>query len=200
MINLYTSYFISEDKKRQSEIDLCLKKNIENDLIKTIYLIIEEPIEFNIPKIKTVLIKGRPTYNVFFDLINQNTTENEWNIISNTDIYFDNTLHLLKKYSKSYCLALTRYEVTQTGIRFLNLKDSQDCWIFKGNIRKIEGDFTLGTAGCDNAIANRIWKSGYQVINPSKSIKSYHVHTSQHRTYDVNAKVPQPYLLLNPCA
>lgn len=197
-MNLWTSYFVSENQLRQNEINFCLQKNIENNIIKTIYLICEEPIEQSHPKVKCILIKGRPTYNVFFHLINQYSEPEEWNIISNSDIYFDHTLIHLNKYSNACAIALTRWEVLQSGIKFLNRADSQDCWMLKGKLRKINGDFQLGKAGCDNAIANRLKMTGYQVINPSKTIKSYHVHNSNVRTYSVNERVAQPYLILNP--
>ena len=34
----------------------------------------------------------------------------------------------------------------------------------------------------------------YKVINPSLSIKTYHMHSSEYRTYDVNNRVDGPYL------
>lgn len=205
MFNLFVSYFNSSDPKRQLEIDTCLAKNNALGLIKAIYVLTEEPIDlskFNSDKIKPILIKSRPNYNNLFELVRQYTSANDWNIISNSDIYFDESAIFVNKYrsNKKLCFALCRWEVVGKTINFLNRKDSQDCWIFKGHPTNVNGDFNLGVAGCDNAIADRFWKAGYDVINPSKTIKTYHLHESQTRTYDPNVKVPQPYKLLTPTA
>lgn len=201
MINLFTSYFLVSNQERQAEYDECLKRNIKCVAIDKIYLLIESPTDIEIlkhKKVKTILIKGRPTYNVFFELINKYSGFDDWSIVSNSDIYFDDTIMGLESYSNKYCLALTRWEVKPHCIEFLNRVDSQDCWIIKGKINNVQGNFELGKCGCDNAIAHRLTQAGYNVINPSKTIKSYHIHNSNHRTYNVNNKVPQPYRLLTP--
>lgn len=201
MINLFTSYFITANPERQKEIDQCLLYNLRCKDIGHVYLLIEAPMELKIlvhRKITTILIKGRPTYNVFFEIINRTAGKDEWNIISNSDIYFDETLNHLGKYGHKDCLALTRWEVKPHCIEFLNRVDSQDCWIVKGHVINVSGNFALGTCGCDNAIAYKFFAGGYNVINPSKTLKTYHLHNSNIRTYDTNHKVPQPYKLLTP--
>lgn len=205
MFNLYTSYFNSDNPKRQEEIDRCLQKNIQLDLIKRIYLLIEDPEliinlnnKFDCKKIRFILIKGRPIYNTFFELMRKYSKPEEWNAIANSDIYFDDTLFFLDKYKSNQCLALTRWEVKESRIEFLNRWDSQDVWIVKGKPLYVDGDFELGRAGCDNAIAERFYRVGYDVINPSRTIKTYHVHASNHRTYNPNERVAQPYKLLTP--
>lgn len=201
MTNLFTSYFLTANPDRQKEIDDCLLNNLKCEQIDKLFLLIEAPMDLDIlkhEKITTILIKGRPTYSVFFELINKHSNKEDWNIISNSDIYFDETLTSLDRYGNKHCLALTRWEVKPHCIEFLNRVDSQDCWMVKGHVINVQGNFSLGTCGCDNAIAHRFYQGGYNVINPSKTIKTYHIHNSNIRTYDVNVKVPQPYKLLTP--
>jgi hypothetical protein len=60
---------------------------------------------------------------------------------------------------------------------------TQDAWLFKtplnmicssgGNIHN-HCDFELGFLGCDNAIADRLYKSGYKVINQPLTYKIFH--------------------------
>lgn len=210
MIRLFTSYYIDSSQSRQKEINQCLKRNIDNKHIDEIVLLIEYPIDLkeNIhlmnKKIKTVLIHSRPFYNVFFNLINDLTGPKDWNIIANSDIFFDETIALIDgKYSdlKRICLALTRWDVQIDGkVNFLNQRDSQDTWVAQGQILKVDGDFMMGQPGCDNAIAERFKRVGYSVINPSKTIKTYHLHNSGVRNYNPNNKVPQPYYLIQPTA
>lgn len=199
MINLFTSYFRSDNAFRQNELDMCLNKNIACKEIDRIYLLCDQPTEVpSHPKITPIYIRHRPTYDVMFSFVNSYTGDQDYNVIANSDIYFDETLKLVNQYNPNYCLALTRWEVEKTGIRFLNRRDSQDVWIFKGKARDVKGDFGLGVPGCDNAIAFRFEQAGYKVINPSRTIKTYHLHQSGVRTYNVNVKVPQPYKLIEP--
>lgn len=202
MINLYTSYYIDPSPARQAELDECLHQNILNNHINKIFLLLEYPIvneQFNSGKINIIYIKGRPEYNTFFEIINENTSQDDWNIIANSDIFFDHTIDHLNKYDHSNVIVLCRWDVFPNGlIKFLNSRDSQDSWIVKGKIENVNGNFYLGKAGCDNAIADRFNRAGYKVINPSKTIKTYHLHNSGVRSYNPNDRVPQPYYLIPP--
>ena len=44
---LITTYYTSRNINRQSEIDICLKKNFENKYIKKIYLLNDEIFDLN---------------------------------------------------------------------------------------------------------------------------------------------------------
>lgn len=203
MFNLFTSYYFDKSPERQKELDECLIRNTELDEITKLYVVTEEGVDSKLlyhKKIINIVIKSRPTYNTFFELIRMFCGSDDWNIIANSDIYFDATLLevLKRKSNKPLCFALTRWEVEKDKIHFLNRPDSQDSWIFKGKPPRIDGDFTLGTCGCDNAIAYRFHAAGYDVINPSKTIKTYHLHESNVRHYNINNKVKQPYKILNP--
>lgn len=203
MIRLFLSYYLDKNKDRQRELDECLFRNIENPLINEIHLLLEYPSDEELitdKKIITAHIKSRPSYSVFFDYINSiNPAPNDISILANSDIYFDDTLSLLGKYSDKQVLALCRYDIKDNKAVFMNSWDSQDTWIFKGKIRQVpDSDFSLGKAGCDNAIANRLERAGYSVINPSRTIKTYHLHETQVHNYNPNDKIPQPYKLLTP--
>ena len=202
MFNLYTSYFHDSDPRRQQELNTCLQKNIDNKLINKIYLLLDQPLTTSetkySDKIVPIYLRSRPLYNTIFDLMRTHQNDEDFGAIANSDIYFDETIKEVFKYGSNICLALTRYEVEKTGIRFLNRKDSQDVWIVKGKPRAVKGDFGMGVPGCDNAIAWRFEQAGYVVINPSQTIRTYHLHQSNKRNYDVNTKVPLPYKLIMP--
>lgn len=51
---------------------------------------------------------------------------------------------------------------------------------------------------CDNAIANRLENAGYNVLNPSKDIRTFHLHNSGIRNYTSKDRVPPPYKLIHP--
>lgn len=204
MIRLFISYYIDKVEARQKELDECLSKNLSNPLIDEIHLLLEYPVDEEITrhkKIHKVHVKSRPSFAVFFEYINSITRPEDVSIVANSDIYFDDTLSLLGKYSDTFALALCRYDIKKDKVVFMNSWDSQDTWVFKGKVREVpDSDFSLGKAGCDNAIANRLYRSGYNVINPSRTIKTYHLHQVPVTNYNPNDKIPQPYKFLTPTA
>lgn len=216
--NLITSYYKDKVAERQQEIDDCLLFNIKNEEIDRIILIVsfkDEKQLYNLTKskkIKKIVTEKRPTYNDFFALT-QNYPE-DINAISNSDIIFNQpSVNQLKEYawSKKYCFALSRWdlvrdengEVLFTKAVHFNRSDSNDCWLFKGAVPKIEGaDFTLGIAGCDNRINYLLLQSGYLTYNPSKNVVTFHYHLSGVRNYVVDidkTRIPPPYHLIPTC-
>ncbi len=186
MINFFTNYYIDKNSDRQQELDLCLHNNFENKLLNVVVL----------------SDSNRLTYNDFFNVINKYTDLDDINIIANSDIYFDESIEYALSLKAKQCYALSRWDINsdRTATHF-NRSDSQDCWIFRGKITGVAGNFFLGYRGCDNRIAHEIRQAGWEISNPSLTIKSYHLHLSGIRNYTViNDKflVPPPYLTLTP--
>jgi hypothetical protein len=120
--------------------------------------------------------------------------ESDISIIANSDIYFESLDHF-EMIKENEVYALSRWD----GNILYDHDDSQDAWVFRGQIKPIEDSyFSLGIPGCDNAIAERIARAGYTVLNPSRSIKSIHLHSSNIRNYDRKTTVAKPYLLIKP--
>jgi hypothetical protein len=151
----------------------------------------------NIYHDKLITIKQhiRPTYSDIFSIINNISNEDDINVLSNSDIYFDDTVKLLNCIRLNECYALSRYE---NNTILINGYGSQDTWVFKGKIKNINANFFLGVPGCDNRIAYEIQQVGYNVMNPSLSIKTHHVHKSCRNwsSGDANTISP-PYLYVN---
>jgi len=145
MVNLYTSFYQDKDPKRQKELLYCLTKNIENPLIDNIFLIVEGEVKLPINGKLIIIEANRPTYRNFFDLINDTVTSpNDISILSNADIYFNDTLQLIDLREKQ-CIALSRWDKRKDGLRLHNERYSQDTWIFKGKIRNVRFcDFFMG--------------------------------------------------------
>lgn len=137
--------------------------------------------------------EGRPTFAELFRLCKPGML----NVIANSDIFFERIAHAPKE---GEVWALSRYDVDPTGAAMLwNHRDSQDCWIVNGGPHDIEahtaiarkdGDahdieipFTPGVAGCDNKLMHVLRMAGYKVTNPAKTIRTYHLHLSQYRSY-----------------
>jgi hypothetical protein len=183
MIRLIYNYYEDKNPIRKKEIDFCLQKNLDN------------------PHIKTIIVESdaKPTYQYFFKKINDLTSPEDVNIMCNSDIFFDDTIALAEGIRSKQFYALLRWEYMPNGtVQFNERGDSQDTWIVRGKIENVYGDFTLGIRGCDNRIAYEFQKAGYDVINPSRSIKTYHVHNSGIRNYTMAQVIPPPYYTLMP--
>jgi hypothetical protein len=190
VINLFINYFDHQDKRRKREIEYCLKKNKENPLIDNI----------------TILNKnGYCTYGDF--LREMAKYPKDINIISNLDVYFDETIKLAEEIGEGECYALTRWEFVNGKVVDFNARHgrpsppewSQDAWIFRGSVLAGKFDkvkalnkhqritelipFTLGIPGCDNKFAALLKEQGLKVTNPSKDIKAIHVHKESRRSY-----------------
>lgn len=179
MIRLFYNYYEDKNPVRKKEIDYCFQRNLENRLLTTV--VIESP--------------SKLTYDFLFEQINKITGPNDINIICNSDIFFDETIALANSIRSNQVYALSRWDwFGDNRSVFFDRPDSQDTWITKGKVQNVFGGFTLGRLGCDNRIAHEFEKSGYKISNPSKSIKTHHVHGSMIRTYSRNDPVPGPYL------
>lgn len=184
MIRLFQNLYTDKNPIRQKELDYCLTRN------KNLFGgqgFIKSKVD-------------RPTFRQLFEQINSIAEPDDISIIANSDIFFESFFDFsLIKQNEAWCLS--RWEYIKGNPVLYDHADSQDVWAFRGQINEVpDCDFGLGKPGCDNAIAERIQRSGYKVLNPSKSIKSIHLHTSGIRNYS-HAKDPaieKPYLLIAP--
>lgn len=191
---------------RQQELEKCFILNLANPLIQKIYCWLDNMDEghelLNHPKITLVGGTRRPTYKDYFNTVNKLTTPNDINCIANSDIYFDEEgIKLIERHIQiNECYALSRWDVLGEGVvKLFDRPDSQDVWLFKGKIKDVpNSNFTQARGGCDNSIAHWLWKAGYSVVNPSKDIRTYHLHNSGIRNYTSKDRVLPPYKLIQP--
>lgn len=202
MINLFVCIYPELDRARQNELLSCLQYNLDNAKIDRVFLI-EEPktnIEVEAKKSEVIKVKTRPSFAQIFEIINAKTKDNDINIIANSDIFFDeHSISNLRFIQQNECYALTRWDVeTDKTATFMNRRDSQDTWVFKGRIKPIDANFNMGVPGCDNAIAYKIQQAGYIIKNPSISVKTFHLHADESRQWHGTEPIQPPYLLLEP--
>lgn len=207
MVNIFVSVYKEPNETRNKELVHCLLQNINNENVDKVYILLEPSSEYKPESSKEVVIQlhKRPTFGSYFEVVNSVSGREDINIIINSDIYFDKeSIELIKSnLSNNQCFALTRYDVHEDSTHtFLGRRDSQDSWCFKGKIRysAMMRNFHLGKPGCDNRIAHEIQKARYKITNPSKTIKSYHLHNSQVKSYERTADhiVKPPYLRIDP--
>jgi hypothetical protein len=222
-INLFTSFYKDKNQARFNELIYCLNKNISNNF-NTIHILAEGSEDFqlcsnlyqqsikglsNVPYLTIHNVISRPTFSDFFDIMSLDKYKDSINVLANTDIFFDNLDVIKECFEKidknNTCLALSRWDTGENISEAIHFErpDTQDTWIFYGNPRISKNiDFGMGIAGCDNSLAYEIEQAGYNVINPSKSIKTYHFHNTGIRNYIENGqviyRVPPPYKLITP--
>jgi len=212
---LFIELFKSSNADRQKEYYTVLEKNINNSEIEMINIFVDN-IEFYIEletkyngnnKLRFIKIDNRLTFKKCLEYIKNNVENDVICIISNADIYYDDTLKRLDSMDmNNLVVSLLRYDVAADGSNRLHNNngnagitcDSQDCWILKTPIRVPENcDFTFGLLGCDNRITFEFYEAGYNLINCPMDIKSYHLHLVNHKTYDKSSTVKGNYLLLD---
>lgn len=191
---LIQQYFKPSNSRRGREIHHCLQKNLECSYIDHI-LLLNESAYPDLPshsKLQTLIIGHRLTYMDVMKTIQERIPAGDYVIFANSDIYFDDTLRYcwnVGMSEKSICMALLRWE-ENTGELFGPRADSQDSWIVARDtvaaMKLTDDDFgyPFGKSGCDNALALAMMKQRCLVVNPACSVKSWHVHSSNYRTYD----------------
>lgn len=203
---------------RARELELCFKKNLDNPLIKKIYMFGESK-DLQMPKhpnakdkLVFIVKKGRITYADCIQLIRSDAGPGAGHLVgfANTDIYFDETLEQLWSVNLADTLfALLRWEEQPNGKHelFGPRADSQDSWILDSDsvLARPDSawstgfDVPFGKAGCDNAILVEFLRQKFKIINPALSLRSIHVHGSKIRTYDPQDIVDRPvYMHVEP--
>ena len=201
MLRLFTSCFNETNPTRRAEFEECLRRNLACGEIAEVCLLVEgeEVAVPDSPKIRVRRVQGRPTYSDYFRWVNDLAEDDDISMIANSDIWFDDHLKLLTawKLPERTVLALSRWNLQPDGSAVLyDHNDSQDSWLMRGTVGEVSGDFPVGIPRCDNRIAAEFECSGYQVLNPSFSIRSFHVHAGNPRIYDATAPdrlIPPPY-------
>jgi hypothetical protein len=192
------------DIKRQKELDYCLLKNVQNNYIGEIHLLVETiydldniiPIKY-ISKIKQVNINKRLTYLDAFTYYNNNLL-GKICILTNADIYTNESLYMMEHINFNFDIFLCcmRYEVNNDdppllyGMEYDNSKLfpfakscepvpwSQDVWIWKTNnmMRLLNNkyDFMLGISGCDNYLCKLLLDDYYTILNPASLLAFNH--------------------------
>jgi len=220
--NLFYNYYKAGTPERQAEIDWCFINNLANENWSLIFLFgtADDIASLNLSQrdLENIvcIYTPRPTFNDYFDCINEHCSGlNNINFICNSDIFIaEATLNECVPYFTTeklpVMLALTRYDFTNKGatlkFEFFGREDSQDTWIFNGGVpNSIRCEYTQGMAGIDNHLAYLFNNNNFVVKNPSLTMRTYHFHVSEERTY-LNDKgclkdglhIPPPYHLLPP--
>ena len=182
-MNLLVNFFKSNNDERNQEYLFALDRNIDNEYIDTIFLFVEdmshvEGIESE--KVKIVELDSRPTFQDIIDFGNKELKGQQC-IISNTDIFMDDTLsHVKDNDISNLFLSLTRWDVKTDGtIEYYDVENkgwTQDTYIYESPIDIKDANFFVGLPGQENRLAYLAYEAGLNVINPSLLLIIKHFH------------------------
>lgn len=207
-IYLFQQFFIPANVTRYMEVKECLRRNVNIRSIDRIYLLnerfyTEEEMGIDSKKIIQVVIGKRLTYEYFMIF---STNFNCYAVLSNSDIFFDDTIENIRKGILSIVKSvqcLRRYEyrgeedLTKCKL-YKNKESSQDTWIFHtSQINKNVSKFNipLGLPGCDNTFSEFLRNKNYTILNNYNNIKTYHNHSNDLRTHTSQLPGPFTYIL-----
>lgn len=193
-MHLITS-FANQSEERNQEIQFAQTLNTNNPLVTNISVLSEDNLSwFSSSKAKVVQTSSRPTFRDFVNFANS-LGDGQVCIIANADIAFDSTLSKANIYKDDIVYSLTRWFPDVTALtkdissEISWWKDqyaymSSDSWIFKTPIYRIKNiGFPMGVLGCDNRFNYELIECGKRLVNPSKIIRTLHVHSSNIRNY-----------------
>jgi hypothetical protein len=173
MIRIFQQTYKSRNPLRDAELQECLAANMALEGVEVV----------------TIDRNERITFAEWFAIINQHAGQDDISILCNSDIKFDQTIHLCNEIQPDECFCLTRWE--KGGMHHVG----SDAWVFRGQIRQVDDiNFGLGIADCDYALNARLQLAGYRLANPSPDIRANHVHASNYRTYYGMAKIGPPHI------
>jgi len=198
---LITSLYNEKKAQRAAEYITCLDNNLAHPNITSIHVlydtskdgaksVIRKHLEECNVEITT--IKGRPSYARCFELANELYPDQNV-IIANADIYFDETLALVdRELLEHRSLALTRWDIRYDNTVAFHGRTggSHDAWILRTPITVPAGarKILLGIQHCDIRIAFELSAVGHRVFNPCMSVKCFHLHKSDIRSYKSAAR------------
>ena len=193
---LIQSYYNPKDKKRQEELELCLKQNCFNTSVEKVLLFLDhEDVKYpKHEKIEVYSSVDQLTYQDAFFYAEKFYKDRICCLVNN-DIFLDHgTFSDLSEIdnltSNNIVLSLTRHEFnvhTKIGkmddaFRQALFAHTQDAWIWKANFQPKDTNFRLGTLGCDNAINDRLKQAGKIPMNLGSKYKVYHVDAVRGKT------------------
>jgi hypothetical protein len=182
-------YFNDPRPERMAEYDECVRRNLANPHVKAVHNLVEPGVSVpnaftRHPRYVEQRVDRWLTYQTAFDYANA-TLPDEIVALINLDIFLDpdsdwsRAETMLRSGPVVFCLARTEYNedgsiFKDAGFADLAFATTQDAWLFKTPITVANCDFEIGTLGCDNAIADRLVRSGHVPINAPNHFKIFH--------------------------
>ena len=198
---LIFQWFNPTNKLRKDELIECIEHNLKIGFDEII--IFNDSIEpqFHGKNIINININRRIKFSDYVEIINQPEKFGAFVVLTNTDIKIDPNIFSLKNILSTKEIAvITRYQ--SNGQLADNPHCTQDVWVaISQPIHKSvihQSQIPLGVPGCELRFAEIIFNSGFNVCNPSLSIKNIHIHSENSIHLDAN-RIYGAYLFTPAC-
>jgi len=192
-IIIYMQIYNSNDEEVTKNINFCLTKNIENNLIDKINVFCTSDTllyNYNLedPKINLIFIDKRLDFDIW--LKHSSEQKDAIKVLCNSDIYFDDTLYILNFlcWEKNTMYSCSRIDLDKNNnlvpskvfydekSDYINPMYSQDCWIYFEDFDKdFDKEIVLGYEHCDTMIRKNCLASGCKFYNLHKMMNCIHV-------------------------
>lgn len=189
LLHLIVQYCQDPRPERQAEFDACLAANLDNPWVITVHNLVEPhvvvPQRFAThAKYSEHRVPDWLTYQRAFQFANQQL-DGEVVAVTNLDIMLDPATDWAAAaalvQTREQVLCLGRHETDgqrvwrDEALARLAFANSQDAWLFRAPALVLDCDFEVGTLGCDNAIAERIKRSGLTPVNAGQRFRVLHL-------------------------
>ena len=197
-VHLIVQYCNDPRPPRQAEYDECVRRNLDNPHIAAVHNRVEPAT--NVPEAIRAHAGYREhplsrwmTYRDAFDFAKQNLA-GEIAAIANLDIFLDPTSpwdQVGQILDAGIVLCLSRTEFApdappfkDPGLSQFAFANSQDAWVFRAPLEVPDCEFEIGELGCDNAIAQRIKRTGRMPVNLCDRYRIFHYDRARGKTFE----------------
>jgi len=206
---LLVGLYLDAHAARLQEFLTCIERNARHRTITAVQVFIEQDADpsrllashpqLRSPKVQLIVHGTRLTFSTLFEHANKEHP-GRLVIVANADVFFDHTLARLDGYDLTGCLlCLSRWDPHADGMwRLFDFPYSQDAWIFQAPLPSLDAGFPLGVPGCDNRLAWQAEQAGLVVSNPSRSVRTHHLHRSGVRRYGPAERLTGPIRAVAP--
>jgi hypothetical protein len=202
MNRAFTTYYAERKPERRRELDLCLA--INSTVFDRLCVMSENVQGPGALNAEWKVVNQRQTYAGVLAWIGEAAAPDDLSVITNCDIVIPpDALRLIEQHiGEREMYALSRYEAGHGGkLDLYDAEYSQDVWAFRGKPPTINRANPFGVPGCENNFAAEVAAAdGWRVSNPSRSIRTIHLHSSRVRTPTNSTahRLPPPYLFIPP--
>ncbi len=188
-IHIIQQYCNHELKAREDEYQFCFRQNLANPFVARVHNLVHagttvpEEFRYHEKYVEVAQPSSWITFQEAFQYANERLA-GEIACVANLDIFLDHAsdwtaaVELLRS---GVVLCLSRTEIDAAGtickdsnfarIAFAN---TQDAWLFNAPFEVSSCNFDLGTLGCDNALADRIRRTGRIPVNSPNQFRVFH--------------------------
>lgn len=180
MLQMTVGLPVAKSATRVADYAECLEKNIGNPWLTSLIAIQEEPLPAEdprnqmllSPKIRLIQLGRRATFSDHLDALRETPFAGLRGLM-NSDVHFDFTLMRLRGLSLGKAvLGFTRTDLLMKEFY------GHDAWVFS-EVPHVAANFCLGYDQCDWIFEELLIRLGYEVLDPSYTVRCVHVHTQR---------------------